>query len=62
MYYSQNKYIGFIDGTSHWLKNLASTAWAIYTPHQTLYHIGGVFMGVHMNNQEEYDTIYWSFV
>ena len=49
-----SNYVDLTDGVSHWLENLASAAWVIYTPWQNLYHIGGVSLGAPTNNQVEY--------
>ena len=50
-------YIGFTDGASHSTRNLASTAWAIYTPTNKLVSLRGVCLGCATNNIAEYSTV-----
>jgi hypothetical protein len=50
-------YIGYVDGASHHSRNLASTAWALFTPMHTLIHSSGVCVGSATNNQVEYDVV-----
>jgi ribonuclease HI len=50
-------YIGFADGASRSTQNLASTAWAIYTPTNELVSLRGVCLGRATNNIVEYNTI-----
>jgi len=39
------------------MPNLASAAWAIYSPSHTLLHHSGVCVGAATNNQAEYDAV-----
>jgi ribonuclease HI len=50
-------YIGFADGASHSTQNLASTAWAIYTPTNKLISLQGVCLGRATNNIAEYSAV-----
>jgi ribonuclease HI len=50
-------YIGFADGASRSTQNLASTAWAIYTPTNELVSLRGVCLGRATNNIAEYSII-----
>jgi ribonuclease HI len=50
-------YISFTDGASRSTHNLASTAWAIYTPTNELVSLRGVCLGRATNNIAEYSTI-----
>jgi hypothetical protein len=43
-------YLSFIDGASRSTKNLASTAWEIYTPTDELINLHGVCLGHATNN------------
>jgi ribonuclease HI len=47
-------HIGYADGASRWTQNLASAAWALYTPSHELLHSSGICLGSATNNQEEY--------
>jgi ribonuclease HI len=51
-------YIGFADGASRSTKNLASTAWEIYSPTNELISLRGVCLGRATNNIAEYSTIF----
>jgi ribonuclease HI len=50
-------YIGFADGASHSTRNLASAAWATYTPTNELLSLRGVFLGHATNNIVEYSVV-----
>jgi hypothetical protein len=50
-------YIGFADGASHSTRNLASTAWEIYTPTNKLVSLQGVCLGRATNKIAEYSAI-----
>ena len=50
-------HIGFADGGSHCTQNLASVAWAIYTPTNELLSLRGVCLGRATNNIAEYSII-----
>jgi hypothetical protein len=50
-------YIGFVDGSSHSTKKLASVSWAIYAPTNELIRLHGVFLGHATNNIAEYSAI-----
>jgi ribonuclease HI len=50
-------HIGYADGASHWTQNLASAAWALYTPSHELLHSSGICLGSTTNNQEEYTVV-----
>jgi ribonuclease HI len=50
-------YVGFADGTSHHTRNLATTAWVIYSSEGLLVYSGGVFLGTSMNKVVEYSAI-----
>jgi ribonuclease HI len=50
-------HISYADGASRWTKNLASAAWALYTPSHELLHSSGICLGSATINQVEYTTI-----
>ena len=50
-------YIGFADGASRSTQNLASAAWAIYTPTNELITLRGVCLGCATNNIADYSVI-----
>jgi ribonuclease HI len=50
-------YIGFADGASRSTQNLASAAWAIYTPTNELVSLRGVCLDRATNNIAEYSVI-----
>ena len=50
-------YIGFTDGASHSTRNLASAAWAIYTPTNELVSLRGVCLSRATNNIAEYNSV-----
>jgi ribonuclease HI len=50
-------HIGYADGASHWTQNLASVAWALYTPSHELLHSNDICLGSTTNNQEEYTIV-----
>jgi hypothetical protein len=43
-------YLGFADRANPHTRNLASTAWVLYSPKGLLVSLGGVFLGPSMNN------------
>lgn len=49
-------YIGYADGASCYSQNLASTAWAIFTPLHSPVMSNSVCIGATTNNQAEYDA------
>jgi ribonuclease HI len=50
-------HIGYADGASRWTQNLASAAWALYTPSHELLHSSGICLGSATNNQAEYTAV-----
>ena len=50
-------HIGFTDGASRSTQNLASAAWAIYTPSNELVSLRGVCLGRATKNIAEYSVI-----
>jgi ribonuclease HI len=50
-------YIGFADGASRSTQNLASAAWAIYSPTNELVSLRGVCLGRVTNNIAEYSFV-----
>jgi ribonuclease HI len=50
-------HIGYADGASRWTQNLASTAWALYTPSHEMLHSSGICLGPATNNQAEYTVV-----
>lgn len=50
MYEFSLPYIGFTDGSSHSIQNLASAAWAIYAPTDELISLLGICLGRETNN------------
>jgi ribonuclease HI len=50
-------HIGFTDGASRSTQNIASVAWAIYTPTNKLISLRGVCLGRATNNIVEYSVI-----
>jgi hypothetical protein len=50
-------HISFIDYASHSTQNLASAAWAIYTPTSELISLRGVCLGRVTNNIVEYSIV-----
>jgi hypothetical protein len=50
-------HIGYADGASRWTQNLASTAWALYTPSHDMLHSSGICLGLATNNQAEYTAV-----
>ena len=57
MHHPSSYHIGYADSASRWTQNLASAAWALYTPSHILLHSNGIFLGPTTNNQAEYDVI-----
>ena len=53
---SYTLYIGYDDGASHYSKNLALAAWAIFTPLHWLFLSNGIWIGAATNNQAKYDA------
>jgi ribonuclease HI len=43
--------------TIHWTQNLASAAWALYTPSHEMLHSIGICLGSETNNQAEYTVV-----
>jgi ribonuclease HI len=50
-------HIGYANGASYWMQNLASTAWALYTPSHEMLHSSGICLGSSTKNQAEYTAI-----
>jgi ribonuclease HI len=50
-------HIGYSNGASHSTQNLASTAWALYSPSHELLHSNNICLGSTTNNQAEYTVI-----
>jgi ribonuclease HI len=50
-------YLGFVDGASHHTRNLASSAWVIYSPEGLLVSSGGICLGPSMNNVAKYSVV-----
>ena len=50
-------HIGYVDGTSRWTQNLASAAWALYTPSHEMLHSNDICLGPATNNQDEYIVV-----
>jgi ribonuclease HI len=50
-------HVGFVDGASHSTQNLASVAWAIYTPTDELICLHGICLGRTTNNIAEYSAV-----
>jgi ribonuclease HI len=50
-------YLGFADGASCHTRNLASTAWVVYSPEGLLVSSGGVCLGPSTNNVVKYSVI-----
>jgi ribonuclease HI len=57
MHHPSSYHIGYADGASRWTQNLASAAWALYTPSHVLLHSSGICLGSTTNNQDEYDVV-----
>jgi ribonuclease HI len=47
-------HISYADGASRWTQNLASAAWALYTPSHEMLHSSDICLGSMTNNQAEY--------
>ena len=47
-------HIGYTGDASRWTQNLASAAWALYTPSHEMLHFSGICLGPATNNQAEY--------
>jgi ribonuclease HI len=50
-------YLGFSDGANRHTRNLASTAWVVYSPEGLLVSSSGTCLGPSMNNVAEYSII-----
>ena len=50
-------HISYADGASRWTQNLASPAWALYTPSHEMLHSSGICLGSATNNQAEYTIV-----
>jgi ribonuclease HI len=50
-------HIGYADGASRWTQNLASAAWALYSPSHDLLHTSDICLGSATNNQAEYTAV-----
>ena len=56
-YQDKIQYIGHVDGANHFSRNIALTAWAIFTPFHTLVISNEICIGSATNNQVEYDVV-----
>ena len=54
---SSTYFLGFADGASRCTQNLASSAWALYTPTYSLLWQARVCIGPATNNQAEYAAV-----
>ena len=54
---SSERFIGFVDGTSHHTCNLASAAWVIYSPSGELVASGGACSGPATNYVAKYRVV-----
>jgi ribonuclease HI len=50
-------HIGYTNDASHWTQNLASVAWALYTPSHELLHSSDICLGSATNNQAKYNAV-----
>ena len=50
-------HIGFANGASRYTRNLASTAWVVYSPTDELLSLGGMYLGPATNNVAEYRAV-----
>jgi ribonuclease HI len=50
-------HIGYADSANHWTQNLASAAWALYTPSHNMLHSSAICLGPTTNNQDEYNVV-----
>jgi ribonuclease HI len=50
-------YLGFADGASRHTRNLAFSAWVVYSPKCLLVSLGGVCLGPSTNNVAEYNVV-----
>jgi ribonuclease HI len=50
-------HIDYANGASRWTQNLASAAWALYTPSHEMLHSSGICLGSMTNNQAEYTAV-----
>jgi ribonuclease HI len=49
-------YLGFTDVASHHTRNLAFSAWVVYSPKGSLVSLGGICLGPSTNNWVEYSA------
>jgi ribonuclease HI len=57
MHHPSSYHISYANDATYWNHNLASVAWAIYTPSDILLHSNGICLGLATNNQAEYDVV-----
>ena len=57
MHHPSSYHIGYANSAICWTQNLASTAWALYTPSHVLLHSSGICLGLATKKQVEYDII-----
>jgi ribonuclease HI len=50
-------HIGYANSASRWTQNIASAAWALYTPSHEMLHSSGIYLGPATNNQAEYIAV-----
>jgi ribonuclease HI len=50
-------HIGYADVANRWTQNIASAAWALYSPSHEMLHSRGICLGSTTNNQAKYTTV-----
>jgi ribonuclease HI len=50
-------HIGYADDASRWTQNLASAAWALYTPSHEMLHSSDICLGSATENQAKYIVV-----
>jgi hypothetical protein len=50
-------HIGYADDASRWTQNLASAAWALYTPSHEMLHSSYICLRLATNNQTGYIVV-----
>jgi ribonuclease HI len=50
-------HISYADDASCWTQNLASAAWALYTPSHEMLHLSDICLGSATKNQAEYTAV-----
>ena len=54
---SLDPYLGFVDGASRSMRNIASAAWVLFDPSHRLVESGGICLGPATNNVAEYSSV-----